>query len=179
MTGNDEIFDVVDARNRVIGQAPRAVVHARRLNHRAVHVWLFNETGDLFVQQRAASKDTFPGRFDSSASGHLAVGETYRVAARRELQEELGLTVPARRLRRRCRLVASVATGQEFVWVFSLRGPDQPVINPVELTGGQFWPLARLRAALQRHPRRFAPSFVAIWRVFPFARLSTLLAPVV
>ncbi len=179
MIHTDEIFDVVDDQNRVIGQAPRAVVHARGLNHRAVHVWLFNDAGQLFVQQRATSKETFPGCYDSSASGHLATGESYLAAAVRELQEEIGLIVPAGQLRRRFSLAASAETGREFVWVYGLHGSYRPVINPVELAGGQFWPLSDLRAHILSQPDKFAPSFLAIWRVFPFGELSTLPAPVV
>ena len=72
-----EIFDVVDHQDRVIGQAPRHEVHARGLRHRAVHILVFDEAGALFVQKRAATKDTFPLRYDSSASGHVNNGEQY------------------------------------------------------------------------------------------------------
>ena len=91
----EEIFDVVDDRDQVVGTATRSEVHARKLRHRAVHVFLFNLKGELFVQKRAATKDSFPGCYDSSASGHLNSGEDYDPCAKRELQEELGLVLPA------------------------------------------------------------------------------------
>jgi len=59
---SDEIFDVVDELDRVIGTAPRSEVHRRKLRHRAVHVLLFNTRAELFVQKRSAAKDTFPRR---------------------------------------------------------------------------------------------------------------------
>ena len=66
----EEIFDVVDDRDQIIGTATRSDVHARKLRHRAVHVFLFNLKGELFIQKRAATKDSFPRCYDSSASGH-------------------------------------------------------------------------------------------------------------
>ncbi len=91
MQSPDELFDVCDINDRVIGQARRADVHARNLLHRAVHVWVFRADGRLVVQRRSASKDQFPNGLTSSASGHLDSGEDYLTAAIRELGEELGL----------------------------------------------------------------------------------------
>src|SRR5271156_2765821 len=96
----DEIFDVVNDQDEVIGQRSRGEVHRLGLKHRAVHVLVFNGRGEVFLQKRSMQKDTFPGAWDSSASGHLDSGEDYDACAARELREELGLTVsaPPRRL---------------------------------------------------------------------------------
>src|SRR5216110_4037851 len=87
----EETFDVVNERDEVIGQQPRSEVHRLRLNHRAVHVLVFNARGELFLQKRSMRKDCFPGAWDSSASGHLASGESYDACCFRELSEEIGL----------------------------------------------------------------------------------------
>ena len=42
---SEEIFDVVNERDEVIGRAPRSEVHARGLLHRATHVLVFNSRG--------------------------------------------------------------------------------------------------------------------------------------
>jgi 16S rRNA (adenine1518-N6/adenine1519-N6)-dimethyltransferase len=63
-----EIFDVVDEADRVTGQASRHEVHTRKLRHRAVHIFVFNERGALFLQKRSRWKDMHPGRWDSSAA---------------------------------------------------------------------------------------------------------------
>jgi 16S rRNA (adenine1518-N6/adenine1519-N6)-dimethyltransferase len=112
------MLDVVDMQDHVVGMASRHNVHDRRLCHRAVHLLLFNPQGELFVQKRSASKDTFPLRYDSSASGHVDSGETYDVAVVRELQEELGLNVPFRLFGKHFRIPACAETGWEFVWVY-------------------------------------------------------------
>jgi isopentenyl-diphosphate delta-isomerase type 1 len=161
-----EFFDVVDHRDRVIGRAARDEVHARKLKHRAVHVLLFNERGELFVQKRAAGKDTFPGCYDSSAAGHLNSGETYDGCAVRELREELGLKVSADRLDKIFKAAACEQTGWEFVWVYRLQGKFQPVVNPAEIEAGQFWPVDRVEALVTQRPETCAPSFALIVREF-------------
>jgi isopentenyl-diphosphate delta-isomerase type 1 len=166
MVAGMEIFDIVDEQDRVIGQMPRAEVHARGLRHRAVHVWLFNPRGELFVQQRAPGKDTFPGCWDSSASGHVDAGEEYDACAVRELREELGLSLPATALRREFKITPSAETGQEFVWVYRVVGDYQPVINPAEISAGEFWSPAKLRTIIEQQPQTCAPAFCRVWREF-------------
>jgi isopentenyldiphosphate isomerase len=134
----NELFDVVDDGDRVIGRAPRRQVHARGLRHRAVHVLVFDLTGRLYVQKRCSTKDTFPGCYDSSASGHLNSGEDYDKCALRELREELALVIPRRHLRRHFKIPACQQTGWEFVWVYSVHGDYRPVPNPDEIESGGF-----------------------------------------
>ena len=162
MQSPDEVFDVVDGHDEVVGQATRREVHARGLRHRAVHVLLFNLKAELFVQKRAATKDTFPGRYDSSASGHLDSGETYDDGAVRELREELGVEVSVGELVKLFKIDACQETGWEFVWVYSLRGDYVPRIDPAEIEAGNFWDLDRVRATIGSHPEQCAPSFCRI-----------------
>jgi isopentenyldiphosphate isomerase len=158
----EEIFDIVDANDRVIGQASRAEVHARGLRHRAVHVLLFNPNRDLFVQKRSAGKDTYPCCCDSSASGHLNTGEDYDVCAVRELREELGLKLPPTKLQRLFKIAACPETGWEFVWVYSVVGDYQPIINIEEIESGAFWSLPAVQRLVAEHPEQCAPSFCRI-----------------
>src|SRR6516162_4114684 len=113
----EEIFDVVNERDEVIGRRPRSEVHRLGLLHRAVHVLVFNGRGEIFLQKRSMRKDRQPGLWDSSASGHVDSGEEYDTCAVREAREELGLFLaqPPPRL---FKLPASVETDQEHVWVY-------------------------------------------------------------
>ena len=158
-----ELLDVVNDRDEVIGQAARRDIHARGLNHRAVHVLLFNESGELFLQQRAPTKDRHPLKLDSSASGHLASGEDYDRCAGRELAEELGLHLPPTAFQKLFQLPADAATDLEFVWVYRVTGPYQPVINPDEIMAGAFYSLAAIARLIREHPERFAPSFIKVF----------------
>jgi isopentenyldiphosphate isomerase len=161
---SEEIFDVVNDRNEVIGQELRSVVHRKGLKHRAVHVLVFNGRGDLFLQKRSMAKDCFPGTWDSSASGHLDRGEEYDACAVREVREELGyeLKVTPRRL---FEIAACGETGQEFVWVYraDLEGPFKLQAAEVD-AGGWFAPEVVTNWTRTR-PEDFAPAFVLIWKM--------------
>lgn len=87
-----EYFDIVDSDDRVIGVAPRSECHGHpELVHRTAHVVVFSSDGRVLLQKRSLAKDIQPGKWDTAVGGHLAVGEDYETAARRELAEELGL----------------------------------------------------------------------------------------
>jgi isopentenyldiphosphate isomerase len=164
---NEEIFDVVNERDEVIGRAPRSEVHARGLLHRSVHVLVFNSRGELFLQKRSMKKDRQPGVWDSSASGHLDSGEEYDACAVRELREEIGLSL-AQAPERLFKLDACEETDQEFVWVYRCESDGPFILHPDEIDeGGWFVPLAVTRWMNER-PQDFASALVFIWR-----RLST------
>jgi len=91
-TSGDEIFEIVDEDNKVIGTARRAECHGNpALIHRTSHVVVFNPDGRVLLQRRSHLKDIQPGKWDTAVGGHLDPGEDFETAARREMQEELGL----------------------------------------------------------------------------------------
>lgn len=158
----DEIFDVVDARDEVIGQQTRVEVHKLGLLHRAVHVLIFNSRGELFLQKRSQKKDCFPGAWDSSASGHLDVGESYDVCAVRELREELGLALPAP-LRRLFKINACPDTGFEFVWIYRGESEGPMTLHPEEIEQGGWFGPRQISQWIAERPGEFAGAFRLIW----------------
>jgi isopentenyldiphosphate isomerase len=86
-----ELLEIVDVDDNVVGVAQKQQIHASRLYHRQVFVLVVDASKSALLQQRSDSRRFDPGRWTASASGHVAVGETYLSAARRELREELGL----------------------------------------------------------------------------------------
>jgi isopentenyldiphosphate isomerase len=87
----DEVLDIVDEQDRVVGQAPRGRAYAERLRHRAAFVLARDGNGRIFVHRRTAAKLVFPSRYDMFVGGVVGAGETYDDAARREAAEELGV----------------------------------------------------------------------------------------
>lgn len=160
---SEEIFDVVDEQDRVVARATRKEVHSAGLRHRAVHVLVFNPSGALFLQKRAQSKDTAPGAWDSSTSGHVNTGESYDACAVRELEEEIGwrTTEPPPRW---FRLPACDDTGQEFVWVYRLEAAGPFTLNAEEIERGGWMATHEIARRLRDHPEEFAPAFRLIWR---------------
>ena len=129
----DEIFDVVDVHNRVIGQARRKEIHAKGLFHRAIHIFWFRSDGQLCLQRRSFGKDSCPGLLSSSCAGHLDAGEGYDAAAYRELSEELGITAPRGGLVKVDMFMAHPDLGNEFVCVYQLTGDFTPCIAAAEV----------------------------------------------
>jgi isopentenyl-diphosphate delta-isomerase type 1 len=160
-----ELFDVVDAQDRVIGRAPRGEVHAQKLLHRATHVMVHDAAGRLFLQRRSLGKDTFPGCWDSSCSGHLDAGEDYPTAARRELGEEIGWHDTSPPLRPVVKLTASPETGHEFIQIYLLGPIAGPFdLNPAEITEGRWVTAAELDALLRDHPDQVAGALRLLWK---------------
>ncbi|MFJ6659163.1 NUDIX hydrolase [Streptomyces sp. NPDC091377] len=88
----DEILDLVDERDQVIGRAPRGAVYARGLRHRCVFVLARDPDDRIFVHRRTPTKLVFPSRYDLFVGGVVGAGESYDTAALREAEEELGVT---------------------------------------------------------------------------------------
>ncbi|MFE6285140.1 NUDIX hydrolase [Streptomyces sp. NPDC057877] len=88
----DEILDVVDEQDRVIGRAPRGRVYSEGLRHRCVFIQARNARGHVFVHRRTATKLVFPALYDMFVGGVVGAGETYDDAALREAEEELGVS---------------------------------------------------------------------------------------
>ena len=89
-----ERIDVLDEYGVPTGATkPRGEIHRDGDWHRAVHVWVINGRGEVLLQKRSAAIDLFQNLWDISLAGHVRSGEKSADAARRELKEELGITV--------------------------------------------------------------------------------------
>lgn len=159
---NEEIFDVVNEHDEIIDQQPRSVVHAQNLRHRAVHVLVFNAAGQLFLQKRSMAKDNDPGLWDSSCSGHVDAGESYAVAAERELMEEIDLLVdePMEEL---FKIEASAVTGWEFAVIYRTESEGPFNLCPEEIDEGRWFTPEEIETALATEPENYSPTFRIIW----------------
>lgn len=138
-----ELLEVVDERNRVIGQLTRGEIHQRRLRHRAAHILIFNDQGELFLQKRSMNKDEFPGVWDSSAAGHVEIGESYDHCILREVKEELGIQLPAPP-ERLLLLDAMPVTGMEFCQIYRAIHNGPFILNRDEIETGRWFTPAEL-----------------------------------
>lgn len=64
----DELADVVDEDDRVVGRAGRSEIRARNLLHRGVAILCRNSRGEIYVHRRTDTKDVFPGMRSSARS---------------------------------------------------------------------------------------------------------------
>jgi len=86
-----EIVQIVNSDNKELDAVPRSIMRERGLIHRACYILVFNGQGQLFLQKRTETKDLYPSCWDIAAGGVVLAGESYELAAERELLEELGV----------------------------------------------------------------------------------------
>ncbi len=157
-----EMFDVVDDSDRVLRQASRHEVHTNQWRHRAVHIFVFNRAGELFLQKRSRWKDAHPSRWDSSAAGHVNAGDDYEATALREVEEEMGVRVAW--VERIARIDAGPMTGWEFVQLFRAEHEGPFRLPPAEIETGGFFPAPIIREWIARRPEDFATGFIECFR---------------
>jgi isopentenyl-diphosphate Delta-isomerase len=153
----DEILAVVDASDTEIGGEKRGVIHATNLLHRAVHVFVFAPDGRLYLQQRSATKDSFPLHWEC-VGGHLSPGELYPVAAVREVEEELGL-IP-QQLERLTKLSAGPETGYEFIEAYAALATGTPRLHPTEVLATELLTRNQFAQEIKTSTRLFSPTML-------------------
>ncbi len=162
-TTDGELLSYVDMDDQEIGVLPRAEIHRRGLWHRAVHVIVLDEAGQLIIQQRSATKDIY-GLHWECVGGHTAPGEDYKSAAHREVREELGVETSS--IRRLTQLEPCIATGWEFVHVFSAITHDAPQPDAREVAAVETITWDGLLTELKHTTRLISPSFrYTVWRL--------------
>jgi isopentenyldiphosphate isomerase len=160
---DNEILEVVDSGDNVLCTATRAEIHRKGLQHRAVHIFVFNESGDMYIQRRSESKDRHPLKLDSSAAGHVDPGESYQETAERELKEELSISASVREV---LKISSCELTDNEHVVLFSAVTDEEPRPNPDEILWGGFMSREDLSHSMKENPNDFVPAFILLWEEF-------------
>jgi isopentenyl-diphosphate Delta-isomerase len=160
---DNEILEIVDFDDKVIGTATRGEIHRRGFFHRAVHIFVCNPVGRVYIQRRSDSKDRHPGKLDSSAAGHVDPGETYEQTAIRELEEELGIRAEVKEV---LRVPASERTDNEHVVLFQVMTESEPAPNAEEIQWGEFMSRERVTQLVEETPEDFVPTFILLWRKY-------------
>lgn len=148
-----EILDIFDNEMHLIGTAPRDEVHAKGLLHQVVHCWILTYTGEqptkenlrIWCQQRSFTKKDYAGLYDVlSMGGHIDAGEEPLPACRREIWEELGITLAPEQL---CELGAFRNReihvpgfhDCETAWVYTVLLPEPAGFAPGEEVEKMVW----------------------------------------
>ncbi len=85
---------LVDRDDREIGIEEKLKAHREGRLHRAFSVLLFNSRGEMLLQQRAMGKYHSAGLWSNTCCSHPRPGEPVEAAAKRRLQEEMGIACP-------------------------------------------------------------------------------------
>ena len=154
---NEEIFPVVDENGNIIGAATRGECHSgKKLLHPVVHLHVFNNEGELYLQKRPEWKDIQPGKWDTAVGGHVEYGELLETALFREAAEELGFREfnPVYLLS----YVWESKREKELVNVFATVGNFELHPEGDEVSEGRYWSMPEIESAASRNI--FTPNFV-------------------
>ena len=161
-----EIFDVVNECDEIIGQIDRAEMFRLyasdgvKSKSRFVHVFLENEKGDIWLQQRHSQKKSGPNLLDAPAGGYVISGESYDAAAKRELKEELGVDLPLEN-------IGKIETPFGFCMVYKGQVTDQEFdIDADEILDVYLMPLQQVYDMLQKMPTLFWDSYHFSFNVY-------------
>jgi len=161
----DELI-LVDGSNRVTGYADARRCHdGRGLRHRAFSVFLFNGRGEVLLQRRSSSKRLWPSFWSNSCCSHPRRGENVPSAARRRVEEELGVSAPVKLLYRFEYEAAFGDEGSEHeVCAVLLARSDAPIrANADEVAEWRFVAPAEIDRELRRAPDSFTPWMKLEW----------------
>ena len=159
---NTEHLSVVDENDHVIKTLPRHEIHALGLRHRAVHILVFNQQGELFLQKRSMNKDLNKGLWDTSAAGHVDVGEGYIASAIRETEEELGIAVE-NTLQSLFKLSPTKNTGMEFIQVYQCLHNGPFILNAEEIDEGMWLSVDEISKRVEDDDTTLTETFKVIW----------------
>jgi isopentenyl-diphosphate delta-isomerase len=158
---------LVDADDNETGFLSKAQAHdGRGILHRAFSVFLFNEKGEMLLQQRVGTKRLWPGYWSNSCCSHPRRGESMQTATRRRLRDELNVDAELEYVYKFSYQAGFGELGSEHelchVYLGSVRGDVQA--NDHEIESVRFVNVADLEAEFEATPEQFTPWFLMEWR---------------
>lgn len=168
-TGEDQVI-LVDEQDNEIGLMDKMQAHREGRLHRAISVFIFNNRGELLLQQRAAGKYHSPALWTNTCCTHPLPGETVKHAAIRRLQEEMGLET---RLRRAFTFIykaefSNGLTEHEYDHVFIGTSDAAPQPDDNEVQAWRYVNIDTLESEMTKDPARFTEWFRICYREYFF-----------
>jgi isopentenyl-diphosphate delta-isomerase len=164
---DSEALILVDEADREVGHLSKSKCHdGQGVLHRAFSLLIFNDEGELLLQQRASSKRLWPLYWSNSCCSHPRRAETMEAAIHRRLYEELGLHCPLHFLFKfqYQAQFESAGSEQELCSVFIGRSRDPVRTDPKEIRAVRWVEPEALQAELSgREADKFTPWFKLEW----------------
>ena len=180
ITADSDALILVDADDRSLGELSKLRCHeGRGVLHRAFSLLIFNGSGELLIQQRAASKRLWPLYWSNSCCSHPRSGEAMETAIHRRLHEELGLMCELQFLFKFQYQAQFDATGaeNELCSVFIGRCTEPVRVNQDEICAWQWIRADRLQREFTTHgAKKFTPWFMVEWARIWSQHRETVLA---
>jgi isopentenyl-diphosphate delta-isomerase len=161
---------LVNERDEELGFMPKMEAHQRGLLHRAFSVFIFDKSGRMLLQQRAAEKYHGALLWTNACCSHPFPGEMIEDAATRRLQEELGFST---RLKKVFAFTykADVENGlieHEFDHVFLGEYEGEIIPDEREVAAIKYYSLEEIRILLDERPGAFT-----VWFKLAFAQVES------
>lgn len=156
---------LVDEQDNKVGLMEKIEAHEKAVLHRAFSVFVFNDKGELMLQQRAKHKYHSPLLWTNTCCSHQRDGETNLQAGKRRLQEEMGFV---------CEL--------EEVFSFIYKAPfdnglteheldhvlvgfynESPTINTDEVAAFKWMKLEDVKLDMEKNPQEYTEWFKIIF----------------
>lgn len=90
----EEQVVLVNEKDEVQGLMGKMEAHKKGMLHQAISIVLFNNKGEMLLQQRAAKKYHWANIWSNTVCTHPRDKETHQASADRRLVEELGFSAP-------------------------------------------------------------------------------------
>ena len=164
----EEHVILVNENDEQIGTMPKMEAHEKAVLHRAFSVFIFNDTNELMLQQRAEHKYHSPLLWTNTCCSHQRVGETNLEAGKRRLQEEMGFVTA---LKETISFVYKAPfdnglTEHEYDHVMVGSYNDEPIINPEEVESWKWMSLESVKVDIELHPELYTEWFKIIFDKF-------------
>ncbi len=180
----NELLILVDTDDQETGSLGKVECHdGDGILHRAFSVFLFNDRGELLLQQRSADKRLWPMYWTNTCCSHPRQGESMQVATERRLQQELN-TASTLEFIYKFEYQASfgnLGSENELCWVHLGRLEQEATANDAEIAALRYADTKTLQAEIESNPDDFTPWFKMEWQrlneEFP-ARLANYTGPV-
>lgn len=150
------LVDVVDGKDQVVAARSRTQLLPTGANFRVVHIFLFNDQGDLLLQ-RIAPGLRHEAMWGSSVAGYVYSGESYDHAAERKLNDELGISAGLQRIGKTS-MIDNASTKFISFYQSVYNGPLHP--DPAQISELAFEPLPGIIRQHQLGQRTFTPTFL-------------------
>lgn len=174
----------MDDDDNIIGIDGRDNIHKKGLLHREIHVWLYNNNGEVVLQRRSKNKDTKPGLLTASVGGHPNINESYLNAALRELLEETGIKANKNdliylskiRVNYYDKLTNKTNNTIRVIYAYNYEDDlDKLVINKQEVLNFELWPLKKILNIPEKEKREFTISIFGKKSVDIFNQIRQLI----
>ncbi|MEM7279658.1 MAG: isopentenyl-diphosphate Delta-isomerase [Pseudomonadota bacterium] len=164
---DSERLILVDAADNEIGSKRKDACHdGDGILHRAFSAFIFNNNGELLLQQRASGKRLWPGYWSNSCCSHPRFGETMDVAVLRRLSQELGIQAQVEFLYKfqYQAKFGELGSENELCSVFVGRSDDTPKVNSSEIASWRFISPQDFSTELSEQPEQFTPWCKMEWQ---------------